>query len=106
MDCVLLPGYKSVRKKNEKMYKIRSDDSLHMPDDSHDTHTHSNISFFKAYQNELSDLSLLLENQNQSLRNAFSLPFHTQHPVCETGGKIMAILKHLFITCCHGKRQK
>ena len=32
--------------------------------------------FNNKYQNELSDLSLLLENQ--SLQNAFSLPFHTQ----------------------------
>ena len=40
-------------------------------------------------QNDLSNLSLLLENQNQSLRNAFSLSFHTQS---ETGRKITAIL--------------
>ena len=73
------------------IHKFRSDDSLHMPDDIHialypfqctvkfsfcgDYHVSR---FSNKYPNELSDLSLLLENQNQSLRNAFSLPFHTQ----------------------------
>ena len=30
------------------IHKVRSDDSLHMPDDSHYIHTHSIISFFHA----------------------------------------------------------
>ena len=30
------------------IHKIRSDDSLHMPDDLHYIHTHSIISFFHA----------------------------------------------------------
>ena len=78
------------------IHKIWSDDSLHMPCDSHYIHTHGIMSFFhkqwilvfeeifkyvnasvsNKYQNEVSDLSLLLENQ--SVRNTFSLPFLTQ----------------------------
>ena len=78
-------------------HRIQSDDSLHIPDDSHGLHQTSiiphfsdtmNFSFcgnyqtFKLfntkYRNDLLGLFVFLENPNQILRNAFSPPFHTQ----------------------------
>ena len=80
-----------------RRFKIRSDDSLHMPDDSHYIHTHSVIFFYHARlilvfegiikyvkasvtNTKMSSLVFLflLENQTQSLRNVFSLPFHSE----------------------------
>ena len=102
-------------------HKIQSDDSLHIPDDSHGLNQTSIIPHFSdtmnfsfcgnyqtlklfntKYRNDLLGLFVLLENPNQSLRNAFFSTF--SHPACETGCKNATHLQFLFRTFCHHNR--
>ena len=103
------------------IHKNRSDDSLHMPNDSHYIHTHSIISFFHArwilvlaevivYVNasvtHTKMISLTFSFARKSKSKSTKCVFATfPYTVCETVRKVAAILKYLFITCCHRRRQ-